>query len=436
MYFNQRQTPEVIDELEDDFKASLPRVPGHRLRFYDEQESSARSKTVAAFRITGPDSGVLERLGLEAKRLLEDVPGLKGVTTPRDSAPDQLRVEIDRDLAHEMGLDTDSVQQTISYVLHGFSLPRYQEDGRDVPLQIEYDEEKVAGIASLKDLGVWSGSGVVPLSSFSELSFAKGSHNIHRRNGRTSFTLTAEVEDPLRMIQISEAGNRALAQLDLPRGYEVDLADSARQRQEAEFDELLRAFLLSVVLVFLLMGILFESVLLPFSVLFTIPFAVLGALWTLLLTGTPMDSMGWIGIIILAGVVVNNGIVLIDRIHRLAALGMDRDQAVITGCGQRVRPVLMTALTTVCGLIPMALSEPTSDGIDYRALATIVAGGLVVSTFFTLWVVPLAYSVLDDVGRTLGAHLSWWRSLAGGRSGEDPLMPGLGDLAEGTELVS
>ena len=423
VYWDERQPTEDIEQVEDEFKANLPRVPGHRLRFYDEQESTARSKSVAAFRITGPDSGVLERLGIEAQGLLEGVPGLKGITTPRESAPDQLRVQIDRDSAYEMGLDSQGVQQTISYVLHGFSLPRYQEDGRDVPLQIEYDEDKVAGIASLRDLGVWSGTGVVPLSSFSNISFTKGSHSIHRRNGRTSFTLTGEVEDPLRMIEVTEAGHLALAQLELPRGYEIDRMDSARSRQEAEFDELLRALLLSIVLVFLLMGILFESVLLPFSVLFTIPFAVLGAMWTLLLTGTPLDSMGWIGIIILAGVVVNNGIVLIDRIHRLNEQGVPRDDAVIKGCGQRVRPVLMTALTTVCGLIPMALSRPSGGGIDYRALATIVAGGLVCSTFFTLWVVPLAYTVFDDLGEILSRRFRWWlRRPAKKTGGGEPAM--------------
>ena len=335
------------------------------------------------------------------------------MTTPRDSAPDQVRVAIDRDAALELGVNSESIQQTIAYVLHGFALPRYQEEGREVPLQIEYDEDKVAGLSSLRDLGVWSGTGVVPLSSFADLSFAKGSHGIYRRNGRTAFTLTAEIDDPLRMIEVTEAGNRALAQIELPRGYEIDVADSARNRQQAEFDELLRALLLSIVLVFLLMGILFESVLLPFSVLFTIPFAILGAMWTLFVTGTPMDSMGWIGLIILAGVVVNNGIVLIDRIHMLAEEGLPRTRAVITGCGQRVRPVLMTALTTVCGLIPMALSRPTGDGIDYRSLATIVAGGLVTATFFTLWVVPLAYTVFDDLGRVLALRTRWWVRLTG-----------------------
>jgi HAE1 family hydrophobic/amphiphilic exporter-1 len=164
---------------------------------------------------------------------------------------------------------------------------------------------------------------------------------------------------------------------------------------------------LSLVLVFLLMGILFESLLLPFSVLFTIPFAFVGSMWTLYLTGTTMDSVGWIGIIILIGVVVNNGIVLIDRIHGLRGQGVERSEAVLTGTAQRVRPVLMTALTTVIGLVPMTIAEPPSDGIDYRALATCVAGGLTVSTFFTLWIVPLAYTLIDDFGRAASEQVRW-----------------------------
>jgi HAE1 family hydrophobic/amphiphilic exporter-1 len=120
-----------------------------------------------------------------------------------------------------------------------------------------------------------------------------------------------------------------------------------------------------------------------------------------------MDSVGWIGIVILAGVVVNNGIVLIDRIHVLRG-EMSRLDAVLVGARQRVRPVLMTALTTIVGLVPMMIAEPPSQGIDYRGLATIVAGGLFASTFFTLWVVPLAYTLIDDGWRILKARMRWW----------------------------
>ena len=125
---------------------------------------------------------------------------------------------------------------------------------------------------------------------------------------------------------------------------------------------------------------------------------------------------------ILAGVVVNNGIVLIDRVHRLTAV-MDRKSAVVQGCGERVRPIMMTAMTTVCGLAPMIFKEPPSSTvIDYRSLATIVAGGLIASTFFTLWIVPLAYTLFDDLGRIFMSATRW--ALRSRNSNGNVEMPG------------
>ena len=219
-------------------------------------------------------------------------------------------------------------------------------------------------------------------------------------------------------MEINAAGYAALADLEMPRGYSSDESDSIRSQSDEDMSSLLTAFILSVVLIFLLMAILLESLILPFSVLFTIPFAALGALWTLLITGESIDPMGLIGLIILAGVVVNNGIVLVDRIHGLRrGEGLARSDAVIQGCAHRVRPILMTALTTVMGLLPMALSTPATDSISYKVLAIVVAGGLVVSTFFTLWVVPLAYTLLDDYWAALKVRLIWWLRRPGQPSG-------------------
>ncbi len=415
MYFEEAQPMTRIEALSRQLVEEVPRVPGHELRFYDENESNKTTNSVVQFTLRGPDSEELERLGLQAAALLEDVPGLSEVDNPMESAPDQIQVMIDRELAHDYGVTTEGVQQTISYTLRGFSLPRFQEEGRDIPLLIEYDEDEVAGVPTLRDLGIGTGSGTVALSTFAELAFGKGSRGIYRKDGQTSFTLEAKVEDPLQVIPVTERAYLALSAMDLPRGYTFARDDSAMARQEEEFSELGKAFWLSVVLVFLLMGILFESVVLPFSVLFTVPFAILGSFWTLFLTRTPMDSMGYIGIIILAGVVVNNGIVLIDRIHNLRAIESDRRRAVLEGCSQRVRPVLMTALTTVCGLLPMILAEPPSNGVDYRTLGTIVAGGLVSSTFFTLWVVPLAYTLIDDFAVAVKRHVRWFLGKLAGR---------------------
>jgi multidrug efflux pump subunit AcrB len=406
LYWDVGLPKQEHEALQRDLRDGLPKLAGHTLILGDENVN-ARNRNVVAFRLTGPDSERLEAYGRQAIALLRNVPGLNSVTSGVDNAPRQVNVQLDSDLAQGFGISAESALNNIAWALRGWQLPQFQEPGREIPLLIEYDDDSDAGLSTLRDLEVFAGEAAVPLSSFAELEFGEGSRTIRRRDGQTSFHITARVDDPLRQKELSDVGYAVLRGMDLPRGYGIGEDELVSTRQEEELAVLRSAMWLSLVLVFLLMGILFESLLLPFSVLFTIPFAIVGSLWTLYLTGTTMDSVGWIGIIILIGVVVNNGIVLIDRIHGLRGQGVERSEAVLTGTAQRVRPVLMTALTTVIGLVPMTIAEPPSDGIDYRALATCVAGGLTVSTFFTLWIVPLAYTLIDDFGRAANEQVRW-----------------------------
>lgn len=417
--WTERQGPEELGRRRDQLRRELPRIPGHRLYFSREQQSDVASRQYVHFQLRGPQADALERYGLQAVEVLAKVPGLLDVSTDLEDAPEQVRLTLDREMASTYGVTSQVALRNVSWALRGAALPRFQEDGREVPFFIEYDSEEVAGLDTLRELEVFTNDGVVPLSAFAQLEFQRGRKNIYRRNGQTTFNIQARVADPNRQGELVKAGYAALEELDLPRGFTLGREDSVLTRQAEELAEMQSALGLSVVLVFLLMGILFESVLLPFSVLSTIPFAVLGALWTLYLTGTTMDSVGWIGVIILVGVVVNNGIVLIDKIHRLRTQdGVERSEAVLEGASARVRPILMTAVTTIFGLLPMALGSAPPQGIDYRALATCVAGGLAASTFFTLWVVPLAYTQLDDLGRGLRnlalATLAPGRAAAGG----------------------
>ena len=396
LYYDE-PLPEVeAKRIRGELKALFPTLPGHELRFYGEQEVDTRSRSVVGFQLLGPDPETLQELGEEAHRRLQAVPGLSGIEVPLQNAPRQLRVQLDAEKAWQLGVTADIALQNISWVLRGFSLPRYQEPGRELPFWIRYDQEEISGMGTLRDLSIFTESGAIALSSVADLDFARGPRTIYRYNGRAEYTLLARVDDPNRQLELSEAGYAALRELDLPRGYSLGDETSVRARQIEELQEMQYALLFSVVLVFLLMTILFESLVKPFAVLFTIPFAITGAYWTLYLTGTALDSVGYIGLIILVGVVVNNGIVLIDRIDRLHVGGMPRGQAVLEGGASRVRPILMTACTTIFGLLPMVLAEPPSQGIDYRALGTCVAGGLAFSTFFTLWVVPLAYTLVLD----------------------------------------
>jgi HAE1 family hydrophobic/amphiphilic exporter-1 len=407
IYWKKRRSPEQREAVIEDLRQTLPKIAGHRVRFLGDEAQGDKSRSIVMWRITGPDSEELARVGQRALNALQEVPGISSINSPLSDAPEQVRVIFQPEVGLQLGVTASGAFQTISWALRGWQLPRFQEEGREIPLVIQYDEEQAAGVDTLKDLDIFTGTSVVPLSSVSVLEYAKGSRTIRRRNGKVSFTIQALVDDPNRQREASDAGFATLQSLDLPRGYEIGEEDLVGRRQEQEFKEVFSAGLLSIFLVWLLMCILFEHLILPWSVLTTIPFAVVGSFWTLYLTGTTMDTVGWIGIIILVGVVVNNGIVLIHRIHTLRAEGMDRHQAVLEGCTNRVRPILMTAMTTVIGLLPMAISAPPTQGIDYRALATCVAGGLAFSTFFTLWVVPLAYTVIDDFALELVRFGRW-----------------------------
>ena len=409
LYWDVRNPREHLEWVRADVMANLTIPPGHTVRFFEGADESSRNKNLVTWQLTGPDSEELDRYGLQALELLSTLPGLNSVKSPLENAPGQVRVVMDAERANSLGVTADAALQNIAWALSGWQLPRFHEEGRELPLIIEYDDEELAGLSTLEDLQIFTGESVVPLASFADLRFEKGSRTIRRRNGQVSFTIQGRVDSPIQQKPVSDAGYELLKrELRLPRGYSIGEEGLVSTRQDEEMKELMGALALSVVLVFLLMGILFESFLLPFSVLFTIPFAIMGAYWTLFLSGTTMDSVGWIGMIVLVGVVVNNGIVLMDRIHGLRlSEGLERRRAVIEGVGSRVRPIVMTALTTVIGLLPMAISQPSGNGFDYRALATCVAGGLAISTFFTLWVVPLAYTVFDDLATALSTRFTW-----------------------------
>ncbi|HUR29144.1 MAG TPA: efflux RND transporter permease subunit, partial [Planctomycetota bacterium] len=411
-YWEGSRSREQRDAVVADLRKNLHPRPGHDMRIGGDDSADARNKNLVTFRLTGPESDGLSRLGAEAVKLLEQIPGLIDVKSPLADAPEQVRVVFDSDLAHSLGVSPENALQNVAWALSGWQLPRFQEPGREVPLIIEYDEEQAAGLSTLRDLEIRGGKSSVPLTTFSTIEYARASRTIERFDGKTAFQITARVEDPMRQRELSDLGLATLRTLDFPRGYSVAEDDLVSSRQDSEMKEIYAALLLSVVLVFLLMGVLSESFLLPISILFTIPFAIVGALWTMYLTHTAMDSIGWIGVIILVGVVVSHGIVLVDRIHHLRNRGIDRTVAIMEGSANRVRPVLMTALCSVAGLLPMAMTEPPGEGIDYRALATCVAGGLAVSTISTLWVVPLAYALLDDLRVSFTARVVHWRTRA------------------------
>jgi HAE1 family hydrophobic/amphiphilic exporter-1 len=192
---------------------------------------------------------------------------------------------------------------------------------------------------------------------------------------------------------------RHLKSLDLPDGFELSTRPGCDEDPSAIKSGIL-AGVLALLLVFFIMGMLFESFVLPFSVILTIPFAFFGSAWALYFADITLDPVGIVGFIMLVGVVVNNAIVLVDTINRRRTLhGLERTEAILESARVRFRPIWMTALTTIFGLLPLVLLPQQGEGIDYKAMAIVLMGGLTTSTFFTLFVVPLFYTILDDLQR-------------------------------------
>ncbi len=197
---------------------------------------------------------------------------------------------------------------------------------------------------------------------------------------------------------------RALAaRTNLPEGLRFDTQQ--RSGLNDEVANLTFAAILSIVFVYLLMGFLLESFLLPLAILVTIPLASMGVMWIHFIAGRDIDILGLVGLILLIGVVVNNGIVLLDYVNRLRRRGLDRTEALLVGARHRFRPIMMTALTTICGMVPLTFSKATEIGLSYKSFGLTFIGGMVTASLMTLLVVPVTYTLFEDAREWLSGSL-------------------------------
>ncbi len=357
--------------------------------------SSSGASDATSVRIVGRDSRVLAELGEEAARRLRHVDGVTSVRTESgDDGGRELHFVVDRERALRLGLSAASVGGTIDFALRGRELESLRTGTEEFPILVQGDLSQVDEVAEITRLGMPSLVDHVVLADVSETRFETGWGTIDREDRRTVSTLTImSAREDLEVL--SAEVDAVLDGMDWPRGYSRELGGRFEtietDRQEQNF-----AILLAICFVFLLMGVLFESVVLPFTILLSIPFAFVGVYWALFLTRTPFDMMAGVGVIILIGVVVNNAIVLVDRIGELRRMGMERSEAVREAGRQRLRPIIMTAATTLFGLVPMAMGTQSLVGIPYSPLGRAIIGGLTASTVLTLFVVPLFYTLVDD----------------------------------------
>lgn len=400
-------------EVTERVLAALPEAPGFELTTGEEDQTAEGSdETTFMLTVYGEDPVELGRVVNEIEPILTRIPGVLGAKKSLESAPNQLGLVVDRDRAQQLQVDPRVIAGVVGYALRGQSLPKYHDEGREIPVRIRFEEEDRASLTELGSFYVPTGDGgFLPVSALTESDVLSSPEAIVRRDKRVARSITLDLVPG----EEKEAKRRLAAvvgNLRLPEGVSFRAEEAGRGFDE-DVQSLVFALGLSVVFIYLLMGLLFESFILPLSIIVTIPLASLGVYWIHLATGRDIDFLGVVGCILLVGVVVNNGIVLVDYVNRLRAQGIPRNEALFQAADRRFRPIMMTALTTIGGMIPLALSGRTEIGLSYTSFALTLIGGMTTATLLTLLVIPICYTFFDDLRVLLAAAAGW----AGGGPG-------------------
>ncbi len=404
----QRSTAELTNEI----RAMLPQLPGYTFSVGRRWGRGGGGALGVSVDVTGPNTEVLALFAEDIGARLGALPGVDDVSTNLESGDEQLQVRVNRDRATAADLSATAVGQLLSANLSESSAGTLAAGADELPIRVRVTETARVDLSGLAQLPVEQGAGAVPLGTLATFERQPGPRSIQRDGGSEIVSVTANT-DLRGMFSLRGQIEGMLNQQQLPPGYSAEVGQNFRRFQQSEQASLF-ALLLAAVFIYLVMAALFESFVHPITILTSLPFSLLGVTLLFYLTGTTLNTNSWLGIMVLAGVVVNNGIILIDHVNRLRAGGMARTEAIITGGCDRLRPILITACTTLLGLFPLVapLVAPGVFGpVEGRAgtwgpIALAVVGGLTTSTFMTLVVMPTIYAVFDDLSQFL-RRVAW-----------------------------
>ncbi len=350
-------------------------------------------KTPVELEIRGYNLDNLARLGRNVERALSGIPGLYDVKSSLQRGNPEVQIVYRRDLLASYGLNLRSVATLVREKVQGDVVTRFREADRRIDVLVRVDEADRSGVSDLKRLVVNpEGEAPIYLSAVADIQVREGPSEIRRIDQQRAVLISANVAG----IDLGTATGliqKALEEIDIPADVSFVIGGQNRE-METSLQSLIFALCLAVFLVYIVMASQFESFVHPFVIIFTIPLALIGVLFTLYVAGISFSVVVFLGLIMLAGIVVNNAIVFVDYINHLRANGQSKSDAIIQAGSVRLRPILMTTATTVLGLLPMALG--LGEGSEIRTpMAITVVAGLISSTALTLIVIPTVYSLLD-----------------------------------------
>jgi hydrophobic/amphiphilic exporter-1 (mainly G- bacteria), HAE1 family len=395
--FLKKEYASVTDNAIKTIEDYLKTVPDLEISFSQEesalQTSLGTNQAPFVVEVKGQDFTEIEKLINQVKEAIKGNTGLYNITTSLDEGTPEIEVAVDRFKSSYYNVSVTSVISQIQSYLSGASAGTMEKEGEEKDIVIKLGD---LSLHQLEDLLITAGSVKVPLSSLAAINKVITPREITRNDQiRTSYVY-AMVNKSKPFDKIVQEANISLKSVPLPANYRIQITGEELMRKES-MSNLTFALILSIVLVFMVLAAEFESIIQPFVILLTIPLAAVGTILTFFLLGKSLNMMAYIGIIMLGGIAVSNAIILIDRINQLRQTGLGKKDSIITAGSQRIRPILMTSLTTIFALIPLTIGIGESASLR-SPMALAVVGGLVTSTILTLIVIPCVYFVFDSFG--------------------------------------
>jgi len=343
--------------------------------------------------IQGHDPEKISALANQLKAAIEKIDGAVDVTTSEKLPRTEVWVEVDREKAAQLGVSTAAVATTLRANYFGYEATKYRDAGDDFDVRLRLSQSERATLDEIGDVTVPSVTGrLVKVRNIADVKMAQGPIWIDRKDRERIIRVEADTLG-LSLGELRARAEREIRKLDIPAGITVGYGGQIEEQEKA-FADLRLLVVIGILLVYMVMASQFESLKTPFVIMFSVPFAFTGAIWFLLLTNSTVSLVVLIGLVLLIGVVVNNAIVLVDYINILRQRGLGLREAIITAGTRRLRPVLMTAMTTIFAMVPLVLNR--GEGAEmWRPFGVTVIGGLLVSTVVTLVLVPVMYSIIS-----------------------------------------
>ena len=400
LYFDTDQlSPGELTQIRKEISEGLPVIAGAEIRLGGQE--GGQNEHWISVNILGEAPAQLQELAGEARRRLLQDPTFAEVHTALDRGQEEVQITLDREKAKKYGVSPQSVAGVLGVIVRGRRIRSYRTPEGEVEIWVKLRPDDREDLNDLKSVIVGRGPNGqgLPISQVADFKIARTPGSIRRENRQTYTGIYTNYSGDKREEGIEKV-TAVMNDLRYPFGYSWSYGFWTLRRGQENRDFIFN-LLLALFMVYFVMASLFESLTHPLAIMLSLLFAFVGVTWFLMITGTPFNIMAMIGVMILIGIVVNNGIVLIDHVNNLRREGQPRTEAVLTACRDRFRPILMTATTTIVGLLPLGIGTASLFELRYFPMARTIMGGLMASTLLTLIVLPTVYTLLDDLGIAL-----------------------------------